>query len=68
MLSGKHLSYVDEEPWRQEIWVHILQAKKNKKKKSQTGIPELVKAEGSVTPADASAVNAELESFIKKKE
>ena len=42
--------------------------KKIRRKKSQTGIPELVKAEGSVTAADASAVNAELESFIKKKE
>ena len=38
---------------------------KNKKKKSQTGIPELVKATGNVTPADVSAVNAKLKSFSK---
>ena len=36
------------------------------KKKFQTDIPELVKATGNVTVADASAVNAELESFSKK--
>ena len=33
-----------------------------------TSIPRLVKATGNVTAADASAVNAELESFSKKKE
>ena len=36
-------------------------------KKSQTGIPELVKATGNVTTVDALAVNAEAESFSKKK-
>ena len=41
---------------------------KYKKKKSQAGIPELFKPTGSVTAADASAVNTELESFRKKKE
>ena len=35
---------------------------------SSTSIPQLVKATGNVTAADASAVNAELESFSKKKE
>ena len=35
---------------------------------SCTSIPQLVKATGNVTAADASAVNAELESFSKKKE
>ena len=35
---------------------------------SCTSIPRLVKATGNVTAADASAVNAELESFSKKKE
>ena len=35
---------------------------------SCTIIPRLVKATGNVTAADASAVNAELESFSKKKE
>ena len=35
---------------------------------SYTSIPQLVKATGNVTAADASAVNAELESFSKKKE
>ena len=35
---------------------------------SCTSIPRLVKATGNVTVADASAVNAELESFSKKKE
>ena len=43
-------------------------SRKNKENKSQTGIPELVKATGNVTAADASAVNAELESFSEKKE
>ena len=37
------------------------------RRKNLTGIPELVKAEGSVTAAVTSAVNAELESFSKKK-
>ena len=41
----------------------VLPAKKIKKK---SGIPELVKAIGNVTAADASAVNAELEIFSKK--
>ena len=41
--------------------------KKNKKNKSQTGIPEIVKATGNVTATDASAVNAELESSSKEK-
>ena len=41
----------------------VLSAKKIKKK---SGIPELVKAIGNVTAADASAVNAELEIFSKK--
>ena len=40
---------------------------KNEKKKSQTGIPELVNITGNVTAVMASAVNAELESFSKKK-
>ena len=35
---------------------------------SCTSIPQLVKATGNVTAADASAVNAEMESFSKKKE
>ena len=35
---------------------------------SCTSIPRLVKATGNVTAADASAVNAELESFSEKKE
>ena len=35
---------------------------------SCTSIPRLVKATGNVTAADASAVNAELESFSKKNE
>ena len=35
---------------------------------SCTSIPQLVKTTGNVTAADASAVNAELESFSKKKE
>ena len=35
---------------------------------SCTSIPQLVKVTGNVTAADASAVNAELESFSKKKE
>ena len=35
---------------------------------SCTSIPRLVKATGNVAAADASAVNAELESFSKKKE
>ena len=35
---------------------------------SCTSIPQLVKATGNVTAADVSAVNAELESFSKKKE
>ena len=35
---------------------------------SCTSIPRLVKATQNVTAADASAVNAELESFSKKKE
>ena len=35
---------------------------------SCTSIPQLVKATGNVPAADASAVNAELESFSKKKE
>ena len=39
---------------------------KNKNKKSQTGIPELVKATGNVTTADVQAVNVKLESFCKK--
>ena len=37
-----------------------------KKSKKKSGIPELVKAIGNVTAADASAVNAELEIFSKK--
>ena len=41
-------------------------ASQKNKKKSQTGIPELVKASGNVTAADA-FVNVELESFSKKK-
>ena len=40
---------------------------KNNKKKSQTGTPGLVKANGNVTVSDESAVNAELESLSKKK-
>ena len=40
---------------------------KNKKKKSQTGIPELVKATENVTVADAPVVSAELDSLSKKK-
>ena len=44
----------------------------NKDKKAShgscTSIPRLVKATGNVTAADTSAVNAELESFSKKKE
>ena len=43
-----------------------LRSQKNKKK-SQTGTSKLVKATGTVTAADASAVNAKLESFGKKK-
>ena len=35
---------------------------------SCTSIPQLVKATGNAAAADASAVNAELESFSKKKE
>ena len=35
---------------------------------SCTSIPQSVKATGNVTAADVSAVNAELESFSKKKE
>ena len=30
--SGKHLSYVEEGSWRQEIYVPILQAKKIRRK------------------------------------
>ena len=41
---------------------------KNASHGSCTSIPRLVKATGNVTAADASAVNAELESFSKKKE
>ena len=67
MSSRKHLFYVEEGLWWQEICVHILQTKKNKKNKSQTGIPEIVKATGNVTATDASAVNAELESSSKEK-
>ena len=40
---------------------------KNKKKKSQTSIPELVRATEIIKAVDVSAVNAELESFSKKK-
>ena len=43
-----------------------LRSQKNLKK-SQTGTPKLVKATGTVTAANASAVNAKLESFGKKK-
>ena len=43
-----------------------LRSQKNKKK-SQTGTPKLVKATGTITAANASAVNAKLESFGKKK-
>ena len=43
-----------------------LRSQKNKKK-SQTGTSKLVKATGTVTAANASAVNAKLESFGKKK-
>ena len=42
-------------------------SQKNKKKKSQTGIAELVKVAGNVTAVDASAVNAEPQSFSRKK-
>ena len=38
-----------------------------KKNKSQTGIPESVKAIGNVMAANTSAVNAEMEIFSKKK-
>ena len=41
----------------------IFRAMKNKKKKSQRVILELVEATGNVMAADASAVNAELETF-----
>ena len=41
--------------------------KQEEKRKSQIGIPELVKATRNSTAADVSAVNAELESFSKKK-
>ena len=43
-----------------------LTSQKNNNNKSQTGTQELVKATRTVTAADASAVNAELESFSKK--
>ena len=42
-------------------------SQENKKKKYQTDTPELVKATVNVTAADASTVNAELESFGAKK-
>ena len=42
-------------------------SQKNNKNKSQPGIPELVIATRNVTTAGVSAVNAELESFNKKK-
>ena len=43
-----------------------LRSQKNKKK-SQTGTSKLVKTTGTVTAANASAVNAKLESFDQKK-
>ena len=48
---------------------HFTSASKDKKAchGSCTSIPRLVKATGNVTAADASAVNAGLESFSKKK-
>ena len=48
-------------------FMFIFYKPKNKKKKSQTDISELVKAIGNVMAADASAVNVELESFSKEK-
>ena len=66
-VSSKKNSFVEEGSWRQEIYVHILLAKR-KKRKSQTRIPELVKAKGSFTAVDTSTVNAELESSLREKE
>ena len=59
-MSSKKKSYVEEGSWRQKIYVHILQAKRNKKK-PKISIPELVKETGSFTAVDTSTVNAELE-------
>ena len=66
-VSSKKKSFVEEGSWRQEIYVHILLAK-SKKRKSQTTIPELVKATASFTTVDTLTVNAELESSLRNKE
>ena len=66
-VSSKKKSFVEEGSWRQEIYVHILLAKR-KKRKSQVSIPELVKATGSFTAVDTSTLNAELESSLREKE
>ena len=66
-VSSKKKSFVEEGSLRQEIYVHILLAKR-KKRKSQTSIPELVKATGGFTAVGTSTVNAELESSLREKE
>ena len=66
-VSSKKKSFVEEGSQRQEIYVYILLAKRMKRK-SQTNIPELVKATRSFTAVDTSTVNAELENLLREKE
>ena len=66
-VSSKKKHFVEEVWWWQEIYVHILLAKR-KKRKVQASIPELVKAAGSFKAVDTLTVNAEQEISLRKKE
>ena len=67
MCRVKKKHFVEEVWWWQEIYVHILLAKR-KKRKVEACIPELVKAAGSFKAVDTLTVNAEQEISLRKKE